>query len=120
MNFCFDDLYSYRFMYDCHSKEIEISFDSYYNEDSDYLVEKDCTLSICGWTTAKGRLSKDKHWSSNFEYFVGIVDMILKIEEDDDEKGSYLTMTVMTNDDRYVDWYFENAKIKFVVNCRVN
>ena len=46
--------------------------------------------------------------------------MILRIEEDDDEKGSYLTMTVITNDDRYVDWYFENAKIKFVVNCRVN
>lgn len=42
--------------------------------------------------------------------------MILNIEESEDVNGSCLLMTVMTNDDRYVDWYFENAKIKFVVN----
>lgn len=115
MKFCFDDLYSYRFMYDCHNEKIEISFDSYYPEDSDCLVEKNCTLTICGWTKAKGNLSKDKHWSSDIEYFMGIVDMILRIEEEKNEKGSSLTMTVMTNDDRYVDWYFENAKINLLV-----
>ena len=58
-------------MYDCHNEKIEISFDSYYPEDSDCLVEKNCTLTICGWTKAKGKLSKDKHWSSDIEYFMG-------------------------------------------------
>lgn len=116
MNFCFDDLYSYRFMYDSDNDEIEISFDSYYSKGEKIFIEKKCTLIIEGWTVAKGKLSKDSRWSSCIDRFIGVVDMILNIEESEDVNGSCLLMTVMTNDDRYVDWYFENAKIKFVVN----
>lgn len=45
MNFCFDDLYSYRFMYDSDNDEIEISFDSYYSKDEKIFIEKKCTFT---------------------------------------------------------------------------
>ena len=111
MNFSFDDLYSYRFMYDSDNNKLEISFAGYYAKDIDAFVERNCTLSICDRTSAKGKLSKESRWSSSINRFMGVVDMILSVNED----GSCLTMTVMTSDDRYVDWCFENAKVEFVV-----
>ena len=115
MNFSFDDLYSYRFMYDSDNKKLEISFHSYYAKDINTAVERNCVLSICDWTSAKGKMSEDSRWSSDINPFIGVVDMILSMNEEEDGDGSYLTMTVMTNDDRYVDWRFANAKVEIMV-----
>lgn len=113
MDYRFDDLYSYRFMFDSEKKQISISFDSYYTNDSDELKENKCSLIIKEWTLAKGKLSQEKHFTQ-IEKYIGVVDMILSMKQKNNIDKSILTMTVMLIDERYVDWYFENPKIEFV------
>lgn len=102
LNYSFEDLIPYKFMYDSEAKIIEISFDSYYYLDE--YIEKRCTLSIRNWKEAKGKLQKEVNYY-DIESYLGLVSLLLSIETD--ENSSYLKMTIMTIDGRYVDWYFK-------------
>lgn len=112
-NYEFEDYPCYRFSFDQDVPQLEITLNGYYDAELKKDIEKECTLVIKNWSSAKGKRLDDEHLE-NFEYHLGIVDIITWISLSKINDCSLLEMVVITYDNRSVYWCFKNPTIELI------
>jgi len=105
----FEDEVANKFCYDIDQKKIDVHFDGYNFKNES--IQESCVLIIESWTTAKAKLNSEKKYI-DLENHIGVISMIFDFELAEDK----LHLTINTLDNRYLDIYFENPKVKCMVN----
>ncbi|SDH85852.1 hypothetical protein SAMN04488136_13269 [Vibrio xiamenensis] len=100
MEYNFDDEYALDTQFDVKNKRLKIKFGAYYYQDKTY--EKECCLIISDWLEAKYKLCRS---SNDFKCLSDDLEAILLVL-DVKRVDEYTVFVVMTEDDRYLDFYF--------------
>ncbi|MBR6042817.1 MAG: hypothetical protein IKP37_09315 [Paludibacteraceae bacterium] len=113
-NCVFEDNPCYRFHFDQDKSLLKITLDGYYDTELQKDVGKECTLVIKKWSKAKGKQLGDERLD-DIECHLGIVDIIRWLSLSQKNNCSVLEMEVITYDNRFVYWYFENPIVELIV-----